>query len=145
MNNLGLPLPDGIQEALQPNQTEIDASAIQFPNYAQLNQVRQLDANELMSQIRSPNPPVLIDVRESDEFHGELGHIKGAICLPLRELSERIGEISHFKDRDVVAVCRVGVRSTTAAAILTGLGFEHVCNLKGGMLDWNDAHLPIEQ
>ncbi len=37
MNNLGLPLPEGIQEALQPNQTEIEAAAIHFPTLAQLN------------------------------------------------------------------------------------------------------------
>jgi rhodanese-related sulfurtransferase len=36
----------------------------------------------------------------------------------------------------VVLICRAGVRSATAAAILASLGFEHVFNLKGGMLDW---------
>ena len=36
-------------------------------------------------------------------------------------------------------------RSTTAAAILTGLGFEHVSNLKGGMLDWNKNNLAVER
>ena len=33
----------------------------------------------------------------------------------------------------------------TAAAILTGLGFEHVWNLKTGMLEWNAAQLPVER
>jgi rhodanese-related sulfurtransferase len=94
--------------------------------------------------VNAPNPPLVIDVREDAEFHGELGHIPGAQRIGLRELSERAGEIEQHKHRDIVAVCRVGVRSTTAAAILTGLGFEHVCNMKGGMLDWNDAHLPVE-
>jgi sulfur-carrier protein adenylyltransferase/sulfurtransferase len=37
------------------------------------------------------------------------------------------------------------VRSSTAAAILTALGFEHVSNLKGGMLAWNEAGLPVER
>ena len=144
MNNLGLPLPDGIQESLQPNQSEIDATSISFPNLAQLNQVRQLEAREVAARIASPNPPVLLDVREQEEFTGELGHVAGAILIPLKELSERVKELEAFKDRDLIAICRVGVRSTTAAAMLTGLGFDHVCNLKGGMLDWNDAHLPVE-
>ena len=112
---------------------------------AQLNQVRQLDAAELTAQIAGSDPPVLVDVREEDEFNGELGHIKGAVRIPLKDLSERAGELEPYKSRNVVAICRVGVRSTTAAAILTGLGFEHVFNLKGGMLDWNDAHLPVER
>jgi rhodanese-related sulfurtransferase len=25
------------------------------------------------------------------------------------------------------------------------LGFEHVWNLKGGMLEWKDANLPVER
>jgi rhodanese-related sulfurtransferase len=144
MNNLGMPLPDSIQEALQPNQSEIDASEMKFPTLAQLNQVRQLDANELMARLNATEPPVLLDVREEEEFRGELGHIRGAMRVPLKELSDRAGELAAYKDREVVAICRVGVRSTTAVAILTGLGFERVCNLKGGMLDWNDAHLPVE-
>jgi len=145
MNNLGLPLPDGIQESLQPNQSEIDATSISFPNLAQLNQVRQLEAREVAARIASSNPPVLLDVREQEEFTGELGHVAGAVLIPLKELSERVKELEGFKDRDVIAIFRVGVRSTTAAAMLTGLGFDHVCNLKGGMLDWNDAHLPVER
>jgi rhodanese-related sulfurtransferase len=60
-------------------------------------------------------------------------------------LPSRAGEFAPFKQRDVIVICRAGVRSTTAAAILTGLGFEHVANLKGGMLDWNEAHLPVER
>jgi rhodanese-related sulfurtransferase len=145
MNNLGLPMPDGIQEALQPNQSEIDASAIAFPDLAQLNQVRQLDPAEVLARVNAPNPPLVLDVREEEEFRGELGHIPGALRISLRELPQRAAELDQYKHRDVVAVCRVGVRSTTAAAILTGLGFDHVCNMKGGMLDWNDAHLRVER
>ncbi len=97
-----------------------------------------------MARLNAADPPVLLDVRAEEEFRGELGHIRGAIVIPLKELSDRGAELAAYKDREVVAICRVGVRSTTAVAILTGLGFERVCNLKGGMLDWNDAHLPIE-
>jgi sulfur dioxygenase len=145
MNNLGLPLPDGIQESLQPNESDVDPGALKFPTLAQLNQVRQLSAAELRDRLASSNPPMLIDVRDEDEYRGELGHIAGARLLPLKELPERIGELGDAKGRDIVAICRVGVRSSTAAAILTGLGFEHVSNLKGGMLEWNDAHLPVER
>jgi sulfur dioxygenase len=145
MNNLGLPLPDGIQESLQPNQSDVDPGALKFPTLAQLNQVRQLSAAELRDRLASSNPPTLIDVREDAEYRGDLGHIAGARLIPLKQLPERIDELANEKGRDVVAICRVGVRSSTAAAILTGLGFEHVSNLKGGMIEWNDAHLPVER
>ena len=64
MNNLGLPLPDGIQEALQPNQSDVDAGALKFPTLAQLNQVNQLTAAELRDRIAGSNAPMLVDVRE---------------------------------------------------------------------------------
>ncbi|HVB82405.1 MAG TPA: MBL fold metallo-hydrolase [Candidatus Binataceae bacterium] len=145
MNNLGLPLPEGIQEALQPNQSEIEAATIHFPTLAQLNSVRQLSPAEVAARAGTATAPLLLDVREPDEYAGELGHIAGARLIPLRELPDRgEAELGPFKDRDIVVICRAGVRSVTAAAILTGLGFEKVCSLKGGMLDWNDARLPVE-
>jgi sulfur dioxygenase len=144
MNNLGLPLPDGIQEALQPNQSDVDSSTIAFPNLSQLNQVRQMNARELNDRINAGEPPLLIDVRDDEEYRGELGHIAGSRLVPLREFSERAGELATLKDRQIVTICRVGMRSATAAAILTGLGCEQVWNLKGGMLEWNDARLPVE-
>ncbi len=54
MNNLGLPLPDGIQEALQPNQSDLDAGALKFPTLSQLNQVRQLSAASCAIVSRAP-------------------------------------------------------------------------------------------
>ena len=145
MNSLGLPLPEGIQEVLQPNQSDLDAGALKFPTLSQLNQVRQLSAAQLGDRIASANPPLLIDVREESEYRGELGHIPGAHLIPLKELPERTCELANARGRDIVAICRVGVRSATAAAILTGLGFEQVWNLKGGMIEWKDAQLPVER
>ena len=145
MNNLGMPLPTKIQEALQANESAIDDDSLKFPTLAQLNEVRQLDPAEVESRLLSTNPPLLLDVREADEFSGELGHIRGSILVPLRHLPEHAKELEKYRDHEIIAVCRAGVRSTTAAAILAGLGFEHVCNMKGGMLDWNDAKLPVER
>lgn len=144
MANLGLPLPQGIQESLQPNQSAIEDESVHFPTLSELNQVRQLTAQEVHAFQISAHPPLILDVREPEEFTGELGHIAGSLLIPLKELPSRSHEIDAYKTRDIVVVCRAGVRSTTAAAILTGLGFEHVSNLKGGMLDWSDQRLPVE-
>ena len=145
MANLGLALPEKIQEVLQPNQCEIDDDRIHFPSLAELNQVRQMSASEVDAARRAATPPVLLDVREPEEWTGELGHIPGAVLVPLKDLPARVSEIETAKHGHVIAICRAGVRSTTAAAILTGLGFEHVSNLKGGMVDWNDQGLPVER
>jgi glyoxylase-like metal-dependent hydrolase (beta-lactamase superfamily II)/rhodanese-related sulfurtransferase len=145
MNNLSLCLPDKIQEVLQPNQSALDDDRIAFPTLAELSQVSQLDTKEVLALLSASPPPLVVDVREPEEYTGELGHIPGSVLIPLKELPARAHELEQHKGRPFIAVCRAGVRSTTAAAILTGLGFEQVWNLKGGMLDWHDQNLPVEQ
>jgi glyoxylase-like metal-dependent hydrolase (beta-lactamase superfamily II)/rhodanese-related sulfurtransferase len=145
MNSLEFPLPQKIQEVLQPNQSAIDDDKMQFPTLTQLNDVRQLTPQRVRIEIDAGNP-VLLDVREPVEYTGELGHIPGSILIPLKELPARAEqELDPYRDRAIIAICRAGVRSTTAAAILIALGFENVSNLKGGMLDWNDQGLSVER
>jgi rhodanese-related sulfurtransferase len=86
-----------------------------------------------------------LDVREPDEYSGELSHVPGSLLIPLKDLAQRANELDAYKDRQIVVICRAGVRSTTAAAILTGMGFGQVSNLKGGMLEWNGGRLPVER
>ncbi len=84
----------------------------------------------------------LIDVREPDEFEGELGHIPGAHLLVLGDLPERIQEIP--KDRMVIFVCRSGGRSARACAFALEKGYTQVFNMKGGMLLWNELGFATE-
>jgi sulfur dioxygenase len=143
MRSLDFPLPDKIQEVLQPNQSAIDDDKTKFPDLTQLNHVRQLTADEVSQRLASGNPPFILDVREPKEYTGELGHVASSALIPLKELADRAGELQAQKGRPIVVVCRSGVRSTTAAAILEGLGFEQVFNMQGGMVDWNDRRLPV--
>lgn len=145
MASLRFPMPEKIQEVLQPNQSAIDDDKARFPDLAELNRVRQLAAEEVHAMLGASDAPLLLDVREPTEYHGSLGHIPGSLLIPLRDLAGRAGELEPHRDRSIVAVCRSGVRSTTAAAILFGLGFERVYNLKEGMVDWNDRKLPVER
>jgi sulfur dioxygenase len=145
MENLGLPLPEKIQEVLQPNQSALDDDRICFPTMAELNQVRQLAPAEVQQLMAASSPPLVLDVREPDEYCGELGHVPGSSLIPLKELAARAVELEGCKRQHIVAICRSGVRSTTAAAILTSLGFEDVSNMKGGMLAWNDEKRQVER
>ena len=145
MASLNFPMPEKIQEVLQPNQTAIDDDRAKFPDLAELNRVRQMNAEEVSRLLGATNPPVVLDVREPDEYRGELGHIPGSMLIPLKELSGRAQELEAYRGRQMVVVCRSGVRSTTAAAMLYGLGYERVYNLKDGMIEWNDRKLPVER
>jgi glyoxylase-like metal-dependent hydrolase (beta-lactamase superfamily II)/rhodanese-related sulfurtransferase len=86
---------------------------------------------------------MLVDVREPQEFHGELGHVAGAELVPLAMVAERTSEWD--RDREIVLVCRSGGRSARAAMELAKRGFRHLYNLRGGMMAWNAAALPVER
>jgi rhodanese-related sulfurtransferase len=81
----------------------------------------------------------LLDVREPDEWAA--GHIAGAQHIPLGQLRERLGEVP--KGKTILAVCRSGSRSDSAARGLRTLGYT-VENLDGGVTAWKRAGLPLE-
>jgi sulfur dioxygenase len=89
-----------------------------------------------------PSQVLVLDVREPDEFRGELGHIGGAELCPLEALAARAAALP--RERPVVTVCRSGGRSGKAALSLLGLGFSRVASLAGGMTAWNAQGLPVE-
>lgn len=89
-----------------------------------------------MNQVR------IIDVRQPEEFSGELGHIPKAQLMVLDTISEKIHTLS--KEETIVFVCRSGSRSARATSYAVQNGFTHVYNLKGGMILWNDLHLITE-
>jgi sulfur dioxygenase len=76
----------------------------------------------------------ILDVREPTEFDGPLGHIPGAVLIPLGQLPDRVAEL--YPATPVVAVCRSGARSAQATLFLQSAGFEKAANLPGGMLRW---------
>lgn len=82
----------------------------------------------------------VIDVREPAEFTGELGHIPGAELVPLATLASAAA--SWPREDELIVVCRSGGRSAKAAAQLSGMGFQRVMNMAGGMLAYSQAGLP---
>jgi rhodanese-related sulfurtransferase len=99
--------------------------------------VEWIDAGELAAGLQR-RAIAVVDVREPDEFTGPLGHIAGALNLPVGELSDRLGELDRLKDERVVLVCRHDRRSAQAAALLEAAGFRQVSVLRGGMVRWNE-------
>jgi rhodanese-related sulfurtransferase len=83
----------------------------------------------------------LVDVREPSELDGILGHLAGAERVPLRTVEESCA--TWPREEELVVVCRSGGRSARAAAQLVRQGFTRVMNLRGGMLAWNEADLPV--
>jgi len=76
---------------------------------------------------------IVLDVRTPRE-HEELGHIPGALLLPV-ELVAAAPAALPDDGRPVVVVCEHGVRSRQAAALLAEAGVA-ACNMAGGMSRW---------
>ncbi|MEM0941115.1 MAG: rhodanese-like domain-containing protein [Bacteroidota bacterium] len=74
-----------------------------------------------------------IDVRE--EWEHEEANI-GAKLIPLGELPNRVSEIAHMKDEEIVVHCKSGNRSNQAKKFLNSKGFSNVKNMLGGITEY---------
>jgi rhodanese-related sulfurtransferase len=95
--------------------------------------IPELTVHELAEKLKSPNPPLLIDVREPYEY--EYARIAGAQLKPLGQIAAWASELD--KDAEIVLQCHSGNRSLYAAQFLQRLGFKRVHNLKGGIDAWS--------
>lgn len=84
---------------------------------------------------------IIIDVREPSEW--AKGHIADAKLISLGELDKHLEALSQFKDRPVIVTCQSGTRSPAACKKLLKAGLAKVYMLKGGMVAWEDANLPV--
>ncbi len=96
--------------------------------------------DELLEQTRAGLVTVL-DVRPPDEF--ALGHLPGAVNIPLRELEARLADLDLLQE--IVAYCRgpYCVLSYEAVAALRTKGFK-ARRLEDGFPEWRAAGLPVE-
>jgi sulfur dioxygenase len=137
-----------MKEVLEANYAcSRDPRAVAIPSEGNACEVagREADASRPFTAIDSVSPlelrrllkagsPVLLDVREPFELTGELGCLPGITHIPLGSLGSRYGELP--RDRDVVVICKSGIRAAAAAKFLRQAGFPKVEVLAGGMMAW---------
>jgi rhodanese-related sulfurtransferase/DNA-binding HxlR family transcriptional regulator len=97
-------------------------------------------AEELLARLRKGDV-VILDVRPEDEYG--LGHLPGALNIPLGLLAQRLAELP--RKQEIVAYCRgpYCVLSFEAVAELRARGF-NIRRLEQGFPEWKAAGLPIE-
>ena len=88
--------------------------------------------------LQSDNPPVLLDVRTSEEYSE--GHIEGSTLIDYNSSSfdSKLSELD--KDESYLLYCRSGNRSGKAVHKMIGLGFTDVTNMVGGYNAWSSKY-----
>lgn len=89
-----------------------------------------ITAEDLKNRINAGEALNILDVREEWEF--EEGHIEGARNFTLYNIPTQGSNLEDWKDKEIIAHCKTGVRSKKAQFLLTEMGFKNVLSLLGG-------------
>ena len=89
---------------------------------------------ELKERLANGTAPLILDVREQDEWNA--GHIESARLVPLATVEARVGEVAPDKSAEIVVHCARGGRSARACASMEAMGYTNVKNLEGGYLSF---------
>ena len=101
-----------------------------------------IDVAEAERRLREdPVTPLLLDVRELDEFIAV--RVPGAALVPTSAFMTRVEELPG--DRPLMVMCHVGGRSAAVAGFLIRGGRTDVVNVAGGIDAWERAGLPVRR
>jgi len=96
---------------------------------------------ELLAKLGTTGAPLVVDVRKPVEFG--IGHVPGAVNIPVEELEERLVEVSS--GNGVLVYCINGSRTRQAEPILYTNGIDNVYHLEGTFYAWIEGKHPIEK
>ncbi len=92
-----------------------------------------ITVRELKDRMDKGDQVFLLDVREPHEY--SLAKIEGSVLIPLGELPTSLEKLDQ--DAEIVALCKMGMRSADAVMFLLQQGFSNVKNLVGGIDAWS--------
>jgi sulfur dioxygenase len=143
MNNLGLPMPKRIHEAVPAN---LDAGASQAATFVAQSGgpdagVQSASASQLAEAMASGGV-LIIDVRTPAEF--ETVKIAGSINMPLDRVKPDEVMSRYGAAAVIYCICQTGTRSQLAASRLRNAGMQHVIHVDGGTNAWVAAGYAVE-
>lgn len=103
--------------------------------------VKEIDVFQAKVQLSEPNPPVLVDVRESSEWQN--GYLPNAIHLSKGVIERDIEKVIPDVQTPIILYCGGGFRSALAAKNLQEMGYTNVISMDGGFRGWCDAGYPV--
>ncbi len=100
---------------------------------------------EFDAQIHISFPPLILDVRSSNEFRKGEFSIANAVNIPLTTIMNDLSSVTPYRDWKVITVCGSGKRAEIAAKTLKSVGFENPMFLKGGLKQWAEWQQQMEK
>ncbi len=94
-----------------------------------------------VTQLINREDAKVVDLRPQKDF--ENGHIIDAINISADQLSGQLDKLKKHKDKGIVFCCASGAVSTKEARKLMHEGYEKIYSLKGGIVSWQSANLPL--
>jgi glyoxylase-like metal-dependent hydrolase (beta-lactamase superfamily II)/rhodanese-related sulfurtransferase len=143
MNNLGLPMPKRIHEAVPAN---LEAGAVQAATRVEAaapadTKLQSTSATQLAAAMAAGTVNIL-DIRTQGEF--ETVKIAGSLNMPLDRL-DAAALIARFgADTPLYCICQTGTRSQIAATKLRAGGLRQVIHVDGGTNAWVAAGFAVE-
>ena len=133
-----LSLMAALRSYAERNRAEVGKIVADY--FHRLDQLEPVSRKDLARRLKA-RTAIVLDVRPEDEF--ALGHVSGALNIPMDELKRRLAELP--KDQEIVAYCRGAycVLSFEAVALLRKHGFL-VRRLEEGFPEWKAAGLATE-
>ena len=95
-----------------------------------------LTSTELRQRMAQGEDIVVLDVRSTRDYHGDLGHVAGSLNIPLDELPQRLAEIEPRRERPLAVICRTNRMSGKAVTLLRDAGFQQALLVNDGMVGW---------
>lgn len=100
-----------------------------------------LSPEDVYTRLKTGQAPLVVDVRKPWEF--KVGHIPGAINIPVEELEQHLDDFKH--DNGVLIYCINGARTREAEPVLLNAGISELYHLEGAFYTWIQRGLEVEK
>ena len=121
--------------ACQPAQTSVLGKQVEVGDGA----YTEINVDELQSMLKNKDF-VLVNVHIP--FEGDIPDTD--VSIPFDQIAQNLDQLPADKDAKIVLYCRSDRMSTISSETLVDLGYTNIYNLDGGMVDWENAGLDLE-
>lgn len=111
-----------------------------FELHAKLTGTLPLSVQEAIFKVNREDA-IFLDVRDALSF--TKGHIAESINIPFSELKARLNELDSYRERPIIINFSQGQSHHKIGRLLKNAGFAKCFHLKGGIMSWQNAALPI--